>query len=638
MVNKPLREVPMTQVTDPEAEAALSIRREVSRSLALLNPKERRAYWAAVGLQIMTSLLDLAGVLLFGMVGVIASSVAQGAAIPPSIQMVLSSLGLAGASPSTASLVLAALAAVLLVLKSVASLLILRWVTKFLSTASARVSSEMSADFFSLPIVYVNRFASQWSAFALVHGVTGAIVNTLTNAMVIWVELSLLGVLAAALLLLDPLITVFAVAYFGLIGLVMNQTLKGWAYSTGIVMAETDWESNLNVQDGIATYREITVANRREHYIDRFRSLRKAGTKSYADQQFIGQLPRYGMEVALVVGGVLLVAALLRLGTVESALGSLVLFLTAASRVMPSMLRLNGARINLRSLGPRADYAFTMADHIREHTTSATLHDTPSGVTVTDVGIAPPARSELLLDVAVRDLQVDYPGSQTPALNGITFTLPPGGALAVVGPSGGGKSTLADAILGVVLPSTGTVRIGGLSPGQVVRRYPGLVAYVPQSVALVSGSVRDNVALGLSQDQIDDDRVWAALKRAHLADYLADAREGLDTAVGERGVQLSGGQRQRLGIARALYTDPRLLVMDEATSALDAEIENLVTQTIEELGSEVTTITIAHRLATIRRADSVIYLDGGRLLAQGTFEEVRTSVPRFDHQANLLGL
>ena len=214
----------------------------------------------------------------------------------------------------------------------------------------------------------------------------------------------------------------------------------------------------------------------------------------------------------------------------------------------------------------------------------------------------------------------------------------PARALAVVGPSGAGKSTLADAILGVVQPSTGSVRIGGLSPGQFVRRYPGLVAYVPQSVALVSGSVRDNVALGLTQDEIDDDRVWAALKRAHLADYLAGAREGLDTEVGERGVQLSGGERQRLGIARALYTDPRLLVMDEATSALDAETENLVTQTIEELASDVTTITIAHRLATVRRADTVIYLDRGRLLAQGTFDEVRTAVPRFDHQANLAGV
>jgi ABC-type multidrug transport system fused ATPase/permease subunit len=604
----------------------------------MLTRRERRTYWAALGLQMATSLLDLAGVLLFGMVGVIAASAAQGVAIPDAVQVVLSWFGGEDVSATTASLVLAGIAALLLVLKTIASLWILRWVTRFLTTSSTRVAAQMCADFYALPIVHVNRFDSQWSAFALVSGVTGAIAETLTHAMVIWVELSLLVVLGGALLLLNPLIALFAVGYFGLIAIVMNQVLKGWAYSTGKVMAETAWESNLTVRDGIATYREITVANRRQHYIDRFRSLQKAGAQAYADQQFIGQLPRYGMEIALVVGAGLLVIALLQLGTVESALGSLALFLTAGTRVMPSLLRLNGSRITLRSLGPRADYAFTMASHIREHATSGAVQEGSPAAPATEVDTAPSGRRGMVLEVAVRELTVSYPGSDSPALSGITFTLRPGAALAVVGPSGGGKSTLADAILGVVQPSTGSVRIGGLPPGQVVRRYPGLVAYVPQSVALVSGSVRDNVALGLTQDEISDDRVWAALERAHLADYLADAREGLDTEVGERGVQLSGGQRQRLGIARALYTDPRLLVMDEATSALDAEIENLVTQTIEELGSDVTTITIAHRLATIRRADTIIYLDRGHLLAQGTFEEVRGAVPSFDHQANLLGL
>jgi ABC-type multidrug transport system fused ATPase/permease subunit len=585
-----------------------------------------------------TSLLDLAGVLLFGMVGVIAASAAQGFALPDSIQVVLSWFGAEDVSATTASLALAGIAALLLVLKTLASLWILRWVTNFLTAASTRVSAQMCADFYALPIVNVNQFPSQWSAFALGNAVTGAIVETLTNAMVIWVELTLLVVLGGALLLLNPLIALFAVGFFGLISIVMNQILKGWAYSTGKVVAETSWEAHVTVQDGIMTYREITVADRRQHYIDRFRTLRQAGSEAYADQQFIGQLPRYGMEIALIVGACLLAFATLVVGTVESALGSLALFLTAATRVMPSMLRLNGSRINLRSLEPRADYAFTMAAHIREHSASATLQDTPLAAPVPVPGTGLPERPELVLEVVVQDLTVDYPGSDAPAISGITFTLPPGGALAVVGPSGGGKSTLADAILGVVEPSAGWVRIGGLSPGQVVRGYPGLVAYVPQSVALVSGTVRDNVALGRTRDQIDDDRVWAALKRAHLADYLADAREGLDTEVGERGVQLSGGQRQRLGIARALYTDPRLLVMDEATSALDAEIEDLVTQTIAELGSGVTTITIAHRLATVRRADMIIYLDRGRLLAQGTFEEVRSAVPRFDHQANLLGL
>lgn len=633
-----MRDVPVTQATVSEARANPLIGREVRRSLAMLSRRERRNYWAAVGLQMATSLLDLAGVLLFGMVGVIAASAAQGTALPHAIEVVLSWFGLADVPATTASLVLAGIAALLLVLKTIASLWILRWTTKFLTMASTRISVQMCADFYALPIVHVNRFESQWSAFALVHGVSGAIVETLTNAMVIWVELSLLVVLGGALLLLNPLIALFAVGYFGLIAILMNQVLKGWAYATGKVMAESSWESNLTVQDGIATYREITVADRRQHYIDRFRSLRQAGAEAYADQQFISQVPRYGMEIALVVGAGLLVLALLQLGTVESALGSLALFLTAATRVMPSLLRLNGSRITLRSLVPRADYAFTMAGHIREHATSAILETTPPAAPATEVGAGRPGKPDLVLEVAVRDLKVDYPGSDAPAIEGITFTLPPGGALAVVGPSGGGKSTLADAILGVVQPSAGLVRIGGLSPGQVVRRYPGLVAYVPQSVALVSGSVRDNVALGRNRDEVNDDQVWAALKRAHLSDYLADARDGLDTEVGERGVQLSGGQRQRLGIARALYTDPRLLVMDEATSALDAEIENLVTQTIEELGSEVTTITIAHRLATIRRADTVIYLDRGRLVAQGTFEEVRTMVPQFDRQANLLGL
>jgi ABC-type multidrug transport system fused ATPase/permease subunit len=150
--------------------------------------------------------------------------------------------------------------------------------------------------------------------------------------------------------------------------------------------------------------------------------------------------------------------------------------------------------------------------------------------------------------------------------------------------------------------------------------------------------VRENVALGLPDDAIDDDMVWESLERAHLAEFLRDTREGLDTVIGERGVRLSGGQRQRLGIARALYTRPRLLVLDEATSALDAETEQAITETLHELEGEVTTITIAHRLATIRFADEVLFLRNGVIEAHGTFEEVRASTPDFDRQAQLLGL
>jgi ABC-type multidrug transport system fused ATPase/permease subunit len=154
----------------------------------------------------------------------------------------------------------------------------------------------------------------------------------------------------------------------------------------------------------------------------------------------------------------------------------------------------------------------------------------------------------------------------------------------------------------------------------------------------VNGDVRRNVALGIPPELVDEDRLWEALERAHLADYLRSERAGLDTLVGEHGVRLSGGQRQRLGIARALYTRPRLLVLDEATSALDSETEEAIARTLKELSGQVTLVLVAHRLATIRTASQVAFLQDGRLEGLGTFDEVRHQVIAFDHQARLLGL
>jgi ABC-type multidrug transport system fused ATPase/permease subunit len=161
---------------------------------------------------------------------------------------------------------------------------------------------------------------------------------------------------------------------------------------------------------------------------------------------------------------------------------------------------------------------------------------------------------------------------------------------------------------------------------------------VPQEVSLANGTVRENVTLGLPREAVDDRWVWEALERAHLATYLRDFRDGLETPIGENGMRISGGQRQRLGIARALYTKPRLLVLDEATSALDAETEQAIAQTMQDLEGQVTTVTIAHRLATVRHCDLVLYLEAGRVVGRGTFAEVREQSPAFDHQAQLLGL
>jgi ABC-type multidrug transport system fused ATPase/permease subunit len=182
------------------------------------------------------------------------------------------------------------------------------------------------------------------------------------------------------------------------------------------------------------------------------------------------------------------------------------------------------------------------------------------------------------------------------------------------------------------------VTVSGISPGEAVQRWPGSVAYVPQDVTLTNETVRANVALGLPRELTDDQQVWEALRRANLEDYLRAQPEGLDAEIGERGLRLSGGQRQRLGIARALFTRPQLLVLDEATSALDAETEQSITHMLESLDEDVTTVIIAHRLSTIRNSDQVVYLDKGVAVAKGSFTEVCDRVPALQTQAELMGL
>ena len=615
----------------------------VRQSLDLLPHADRRKYRIAVALQMAASLLDLAGVLLFGVVGVLAATIAQGGTPPSALEDLLDQFGLGNLALSTATLIIAGLAAALLVLKGIVTLVITRRVARFLGRCAAAVSADLCEQFFRLPLVRVQAQTSQHAGFALSHGVTAAVIDVLSNAMVMRAEVALLAVLGATLLIVDPLTTVVAIVYFGLMVFFLTRGLAGWSKRTGEVIADTEVGGISAVQDGIATFREVSVAGHRDFYAEKFQDLRWRSSMALADQRYIGQIPRYVMEIGMVVGAVLLLVLLAATQDTAQAVGSLALFLTAATRVMPSLLRLNGARLTMHSVRGRADYAFEMKDYCATYARQTPPTEVAEVRPAEQAG-GPQTLSNPLgglatpLGIQVSDLIVTYPESDSVALMDVSFTLPAGANLALVGPSGAGKTTLADAILGVVEPTAGEVLIGDTHPASLIRSYPGMIAYVPQDVALVSGTIRDNVAIGLWPDQIDGERVWDALERARLASFLQESREGLDTSIGERGVRLSGGQRQRLGIARALYSNPRLLVLDEATSALDADTEHLVTGMLSSIGSDVTTVTVAHRLATIRQADLVLYLEGGRVLASGSFEEVRAAIPQFDRQAQLLGL
>ena len=241
-------------------------------------------------------------------------------------------------------------------------------------------------------------------------------------------------------------------------------------------------------------------------------------------------------------------------------------------------------------------------------------------------------------DIEISNVQLTYPGKDQPAISEINLKIANGESVALVGPSYAGKTTLVDVLLGVLTPDFGTIKISGIASLEAFAKWQGAVSYVPQDVIISNGTVRENVSLGFPIQLAEDEIVWRALELAQLADFVRELPMGLDTRVGDRGTKISGGQRQRLGIARAMFTKPMLLVLDEATSSLDGETESNISDSIRNLHGKVTVVMIAHRLSTVMHADRVVYMNNGKIQAQGTFKEVRHSVPDFDRQAALMGL
>jgi ATP-binding cassette subfamily C protein len=240
------------------------------------------------------------------------------------------------------------------------------------------------------------------------------------------------------------------------------------------------------------------------------------------------------------------------------------------------------------------------------------------------------------ITVELDSVTFTHTGAAQPAVRDVSFTIEPGSYVALVGPSGAGKTTLADLVLGLNSPESGSVLVDGVSARTTREQKPGLMAYVPQRPGLVSGTLVDNIALGRDPESVDFDRVTAVLEKARLTDLVSELPEGVHTRLGKNSDSLSGGQIQRLGLARALYTNPKLIVLDEATSALDAEAEASISESIRNIGSDTTVIVIAHRLSTVQKADVVHVIDNGKLVASGSFRELRRTVPMIQEYVRLM--
>jgi ATP-binding cassette, subfamily B, bacterial PglK len=620
----------------------------VRKSLNLLPPKRRRLFVLAALLQISLGILDLIGILLVGLLAAAAVSGTGLGVVPPQVSELLDSVGLGALTATQLAVIFAVSAVAVLVLKTALSAILARRIFRFLANRQAEVSARLARAFLGRPLLDVQRWTTAEAVYALGSGVSAAVVVVLGSAVTIAAEIFLFAIIGISLFVVDPMLTIVAVVLFAVIGMILHRSLTAWGARNAEIMTHSSIRTFSAVSEALETYRETTVLNRREMYVSRYERLVGRYATATANQAYLMEIPKYVLEATLYLAVLILAGYQFLTRDIGAAVAIVAVFLAAGSRVVPALLRLQGAAISIRNAAVTAQPTFYLADFLNlgngdDSPGLSQAEQEAKSATGAEQFIAIKKRiaegySGFDASIHVTDVSVTYVDSLTPALDQVSLAVPAGTSLALVGSTGAGKSTLADIILGVLEPDEGTVRICGVPPRDAISTWPGAITYVPQQVALVLGTVRDNVALGLPREAVDDDLVWEALDRARIARFLRETREGLDTVIGERGVRLSGGQRQRLGIARALYTRPLLLVLDEATSALDAETEQAIGETLSEFEGEVTTVTIAHRLATVRMADQLVYLKRGKIVASGTFDEVRAAVPDFDRQASLLGL
>lgn len=603
------------------------------QSLGLLSSRDRRLLAASIGLQMATSVLDLLGVLLIGVVGALAITAVQSQPPPSGVQSVQDILGLQDVSDQSLVLLISAAAALLLLFRSITNAWLTRRILRFLANRQALVSARLATSLLSMPITFLQNRSTQETGYALISGASAATIQLLGQLSIVASEGALLLLMTGTLLVISPWTTMGAVIFFALIAIGLQWATGNWASKSGSALAEADVQSWRTVQEALGAYREISVAHRRHHYANRIEVLRWKAASVVADTQYIGMLPKFVFEAALVVGGFALAGTLYATQDSVVATGTLALFLAAGSRVMPSLLRLQGAALGMRGSAGVAEPTLALATALRREA----LGPSSQSASTSELEDDPQRADRPALNVEFSNVTYTYPGAPTPAVTALSMKVPAGQTTALVGSSGAGKSTIADLLLGVLTPDEGAIRIGSRTPAEVIQKWPGIAAYVPQEVLLVEGTFRDNVALGLPHEFVRDDYVWEALTKSHLDDFVL-AQGGLLAAVGERGVRLSGGQRQRLGLARALYQQPRLLVLDEATSALDADTESSIAASIAALGDQVTKVIIAHRLSTVRNAEQVIYIEAGRAVSAGNFTEVCSAVPALARQAKMMGL
>jgi ABC-type multidrug transport system fused ATPase/permease subunit len=514
------------------------------------------------------------------------------------------------------------------VLKPIVVLPISRFLSLKIHRQGANLTNALITDFTRLPLSAIKKWSSPEVNYATTQGLP-TVLSLLWTSVALISDVALILMFFIALFITNPVITIGLLIYVFLLF-----ALLAWINGTRITDAGrqvglTSSKSTKGIMELLSMFRELYVSNRLNFQVSTFKDNRISYGHAIATVEWLGQVPRFVIDSALVLGIVVVAVGQSNSDSVTTAATSTALFLTAALRILPTIAPIQGSINGIKNMKGMTE---------RVHLFSRFVQKESAGRKEYLNTLIQNSIFSNTFKIQVNNLSFNYPESDKPAINNISFAIHSGSTLAIIGSSGSGKTTLADCLLGLLEPTSGNIEIDKTAPEIYRTINSGSIAYVSQDVALVDGSIKENVAFALPESEVDAGKISTALKRAHIYDFVKGLPQGVETVVGERGTRLSGGQRQRIGIARALYSNPKILVLDEATSALDAETESAITGMLKELHGQVTIISIAHRLSTVMHSDLVLFLRDGKLAGSGKFVDLVQQHPDLAHQAELLGI
>lgn len=593
-------------------------------SFTLLSPRQKLVLVGYAIASLLFNLLDLLALSILGLIG----GVILGAELPES-------LGFFGPNILDLVIVLLAIAALLFIVKTVAGIILAAKRERFLAGLEVYYSGKVADHIFKSDLGSIKKFSHARLQWLLLRSTQTAFVEVLGKSLALFAEVALSISIIIVFIFLDWVAATLVVVYFSLILLIFQRAIKRTNAKAGSEFLQGSVTVGTQVEDMLAAFKEISVSSRTDFFVTKFIQARREVASSAASQKFLQSLPRLILELGLIIGAVAFLAFEFVRTSGDPDLTLLSVFIVGSLKIMSSLLPIQSSSLILRYNTPSAKDAQAIIREIKERDPGIKKVNLvePSSFSLSDF-------SGKGLTVNLVDVSFSYSDRETNdvALDSISMSVDAGSMVALIGASGAGKSTLVDIVLGLHSPTFGHVLCSGQSPEDLRSSFPGLISYVPQRPGLITGSVLQNIALGIKPEDVNESEVWEAINQAEIADYVRSLPGGVHSSLGENSDALSGGQMQRIGLARALYTKPRLLVLDEATSALDAETEAAISKTLEKLKKTTTIIVVAHRLSTVKMADVVHVLEGGKIIANGTLNHLMENVPLVKRFTDLMSL